>query len=122
MTLFSETSPDGRHRIKFSITHEMGMGGPQVGHVLVNEHDLGTGFLSSWLWSVNSDKVLLISPISRNPDESASFLYDVNSKALFECEETFGFSIPVARFDGQILVYENPSWGECRITPKTRVL
>jgi hypothetical protein len=122
MSLYSKNSPDGRYRIEFLMKSEVGMGGPAMGDISVNGHYLGTGFLDSWCWSVNSDKLLLISPMGRNPDKSASYLYDVHTRELYECEEVFGYSIAPGNFDGNVLIYDNPAWGKCRLTPKTRIL
>ena len=105
-----ETSPNGKYRIEFDFKSEVGMGGPGIGDIYINGKKLNSGFMNYWIWSLDSEKLLLLEYLGRGPDRTRICVYSPHSNELKRYKIEYGFTIGDVVFDGYEIKHNNPKW------------
>lgn len=109
--MLREKSPNNKYEIEFDGKYEVGMGGPEIGDVYINGKKLEFNFMNSWVWSLDSEKLLLLEFIGRAPDKTRICVYDFSKNELQRYKLECGYTIYDVTFDGCEIKHHNHQWG-----------
>ena len=111
--MHNNLSPDNIHHLTFKPNGEVGMGGPSIGSITINGNTLGQDFMNSWIWSQNSESILMLEFLGRAPDRTRVVTYNISTGHLKHHKHELGFSLTNVEFDGLTLVL----LGDCSSPP-----
>lgn len=96
-------SPDGQSRIEFDVHSEVGMGGPEIGVLRVNDIEVvvGGSAIGNWVWSDDSRYLAFVQFIGREPEKGGDLrIYDVFRKELLSFRQAVGLTPIFKSFSG----------------------